>query len=157
MTAARLHNFFNMTSTLANTRVLIADDQPVILRGLSMMLDNEDDIDVVGLANDGVEAVEMATELRPDVIIMDLQMPRLSGVEATKNIILKHPDMKIIALTTFDTDNQLSDAIRSGAYSYLLKDAGEKELLATVRDAHRGYTDGPSRVFDEDSDQSANT
>jgi len=132
-----------MTSTPASTagpiRLLIADDQPIILRGLSLMLGSEEDIEVVGLAKDGVEVVEMASELRPDVIIMDLQMPRQTGVEASREIIrAEDSDIKIVVLTTFDTDDMVLDAIHAGAHAYLLKDSTEKDVLSTVRAVNRG-------------------
>lgn len=119
-------------------RLLIADDQPVILRGLSMMLGSEDDIEIIGEANDGVEVATLATQLDPDVIIMDLQMPRKSGVEATREITQNKPNIKVVVLTTFDTDNMVFDAIRAGAQAYLLKDAEEQDVLKTVRAVHRG-------------------
>jgi len=110
-------------------RLLIADDQPVILRGLSL---------VVGLANDGVEAVAMAKELRPDVIIMDLQMPRMNGVEATREITREVIGTRVVVLTTFDTGNLVNDAFSAGAVAYLLKDTAEEEVLSTVQAVHRG-------------------
>ena len=132
-----------MTATPASTagpiRLLIADDQPIILRGLSLMLGSEEDIEVVGLAKDGVEVVEMASELRPDVIIMDLQMPRRTGVEASREIIrAEDSDIKIVVLTTFDTDDMVLDAIQAGAHAYLLKDSTEQDVLSTVRAVNRG-------------------
>lgn len=103
------------------------------------MLGSEEDIEVVGLAKDGVEVVEMASELRPDVIIMDLQMPRQTGVEASREIIrAEDSDIKIVVLTTFDTDDMVLDAIHAGAHAYLLKDSTEKDVLSTVRAVNRG-------------------
>ena len=131
-------NYTPMSHPPKTIRLLIADDQPVILRGLSLMLGSEDDIEVVGLANDGVEAVAMARELRPDVIIMDLQMPRLTGVEATRAIMLDSTDVKVVVLTTFATDTLVTDAIHAGALAYLLKDTAEADVLATVRAAYNG-------------------
>ena len=127
-----------MTFTASTIRLLIADDQPIILRGLSLMLGSEEDIEVVGLARDGIEAVEMASELSPDVIIMDLQMPRRSGVEASGDILLANSDIKIVVLTTFDTDNMVYDAMQAGAKAYLLKDSTEKDVLTTVRSVYHG-------------------
>jgi len=116
------------------------------------MLGSEDDIEIVGLARDGVEAVEMATELRPDVIIMDLQMPRKTGVEASREIIRDNADVRIVVLTTFDTDDMVLDAIQAGAHAYLLKDSTEKDVLSTVRTVKRGQSalsaDVTSRVMD---------
>ena len=127
-----------MTSTSRKIRLLIADDQPIILRGLSLMLGSEEDIEVVGLAKDGIEAVEMASELKPDVIIMDLQMPRCTGVEASREILVANADTRIVVLTTFDTDNMVLDAIHAGASAYLLKDSTEKDVLSTVRAVYEG-------------------
>ena len=118
-------------------RLLIADDQPTILRGLALMLDSEDDVEVVGQAKDGLEVIELASKLRPDVIIMDLQMPRLTGVEATRAISLANTKVKIVALTTFDSDHMVEDALSAGAHAYLFKDEEEKKLLATIRAVHR--------------------
>ena len=142
-----------MNPSAGKIRLLIADDQPLILRGMSMMLGSEEDIEIVGLANDGVEAVEMAEDLKPDVILMDLQMPRLTGVEATKKITLNNPDVKIVAITTFATDDLLSQAIKSGARSYLLKDAAENDVLTAIRTAHNEYSKGPSEIFNQDPNQ----
>jgi len=127
-----------MPPTPGTIRLLIADDQPTILRGLSLMLGSEDDVDVVGLASDGVEAVEMARDLRPDVIIMDLQMPRLTGVEATRAIMLDDTEARIVVLTTFATDSLVTDAIHAGAMAYLLKDSAEEDVLEIVRAVYRG-------------------
>ena len=104
------------------------------------MLGSEDDIEVVGLAKDGVEVVEMAGELDPDVIIMDLQMPRQTGVEASREIIRNNADVRIVVLTTFDTDNMVLDAMHAGAHAYLLKDSTEKDVLTTVRAVNNGET-----------------
>ena len=136
-----------MTSTQGKIRLLIADDQPVILRGLSIMLGSEYDIEVIGLANDGVEAVELATDLAPDVVIMDLKMPSLNGIDATRNILRNNKDIKVIILTTFATDKLLSDAIESGAYAYLLKDTAEKNVIEMVRAAYQGVPNTSSEVF----------
>lgn len=119
-------------------RVLIADDQPLIRRGLAMMLDAEADIEVVGQAADGLDAIEQALATRPDVVIMDLQMPRASGVVATREITAQLPATRVVVLTTYDHDDLVFEAIRAGAHAYLLKDASEAELLETVRAAHRG-------------------
>jgi DNA-binding NarL/FixJ family response regulator len=123
---------------LARIRVLIADDQALIRRGMAMLLDAEGDIDVVGQAADGVEAVALAQQLRPDVVLMDLNMPRKSGVLATREITAALPHTKVMVLTTFDRDDLVYDAVRAGAQAYLLKDASEEEVLETVRAVHRG-------------------
>ena len=122
----------------APLRLLIADDQPLIRRALALTLGAEADIEVVGQAVDGAEAIELARALRPDVVVMDLQMPRTSGVVATREISMQQPSVGIVVLTTFDHDELVFDAIRAGARAYLLKDAAEDEILETIRAVHRG-------------------
>ena len=119
-------------------RVLIADDQALIRRGMAMLLDAAPDIEVVGQAADGVEAVELARRARPDVVLMDLHMPRKGGVLATREISATLPHTRVMVLTTFDRDDLVFDAVRAGAQAYLLKDASEEEVLDTVRAVHRG-------------------
>ena len=119
-------------------RVLVADDQALIRRGMTLMLAAESDMEVVGQACDGVEAVEMAERLRPDVVLMDLHMPRKSGVAATREIMRSLPHSHVLVLTTLDADEMVFEAVRAGAHAYLLKDASEDEVLETVRAVHRG-------------------
>lgn len=119
-------------------RLLIVDDQPIIRRGLALMLAAEPDLDVVGQASDGAEAIARAAELSPDIVLMDLQMPRTSGVVATREITSARPATRVVVLTTFDDDELVFDAIRAGAQAYLLKDASESEVLATIRAVHAG-------------------
>jgi DNA-binding NarL/FixJ family response regulator len=119
-------------------RVLIADDQALIRRGMSLMLSVEPDIEVVGQAADGAEAVTLASQLRPDVVLMDLHMPRMGGVAATREITSADPHVHVMVLTTFDADEMVFDAIRAGAHAYLLKDASEADVLDTIRAVHRG-------------------
>lgn len=119
-------------------RVLVADDQALIRRGMTLMLSMEPDIEVVGEAADGIEAVLQAARLRPDVVLMDLNMPRQGGVAATREITLARPATQVLVLTTFDADDLVFEAVRAGARAYLLKDAGEDEVLDAVRALHRG-------------------
>lgn len=119
-------------------RLLIVDDQPLIRRALAMTLGTEPDIEVVGQAADGAEAIEQALALHPDVVVMDLQMPRTSGVVATREITARLPTVGVVVLTTFDHDELVFEAIRAGARAYLLKDAAEDEVLETIRAVHRG-------------------
>lgn len=102
------------------------------------MLTVEPDMEVVGQACDGAEAVEMAQQLHPDVVLMDLHMPRMGGVAATRAITLSLPRTHVLVLTTLDAEETVFEAIRAGAHAYLLKDATEEELLETVRAVHRG-------------------
>lgn len=119
-------------------RLLIVDDQPLIRRGLAMMLAAEPDIEVVGQAADGLEAIECALDKQPDVVVMDLQMPRASGIIATREITAKLPATKVVVLTTYDYDELVFEAICAGAQAYLLKDASEAEVLETLRAVRRG-------------------
>jgi len=118
--------------------VLIVDDQALLRRGMSLMLSLEPDIQVVGEAGDGVEAVDQARLLRPDVVLMDLHMPRKGGVAATREITAALPQTRVLVLTTMESDQTVFDAVRAGALAYLLKDATEAEVLETVRAVHRG-------------------
>lgn len=122
----------------APIRVLVADDQALIRRGMAMLLDAAPDIQVVGQAADGLEAVQLAQQLRPDVVLMDLHMPRKSGALATREITASLPQTRVMVLTTFDSDELVFDAVRAGAQAYLLKDASEDEVVETVRAVHRG-------------------
>jgi len=121
-------------------RVLVVDDQPMVRMGLRMMLDAEDDIEVVDEARDGIEAVEKAAELRPDVVLMDIRMPRLDGVEATRRIVAAGTARAVVVITTFDDEEYLLGSVRAGASGFLLKDAGADLLAAAVRTALRGDT-----------------
>jgi len=111
-------------------RVLVVDDQELVRTGFRMILDAEDDIDVVGEAGDGLEAVEAARRLRPDVVLMDIRMPNLDGLEATRRL---SDETKIIILTTFDLDEYVYDALRAGASGFLLKDTPADDLADAVR------------------------
>jgi len=119
-------------------RVLVVDDQALIRRGMTLMLEVEPDFEVVGQAADGIEAVELAGRLRPDVVLMDLHMPRKGGVAATREITQSLPGTHVLVLTTLDAEEAVFDAVRAGAHAYLLKDASEDEVLETVRAVHRG-------------------
>ena len=119
-------------------RLLIVDDHTVVRDGLSIMLGREKDFTVVGEAKNGLEALEKTRELRPDVVLMDLRMPELDGVEAMKRIREEDPEIKFIVLTTYDTDEYIFDAIEAGAKGYLLKDTSREELFRAVRAVHRG-------------------
>jgi DNA-binding NarL/FixJ family response regulator len=116
-------------------RVLIADDHPVVRDGLSGIFGGAEDFEVVGLASDGEEAVELARRLKPDVVLMDLRMPRMDGVTAIRQLA---PAQRILVLTTFDADTDVLPAIEAGATGYLLKDAPRSELYRAVRAAARG-------------------
>jgi DNA-binding NarL/FixJ family response regulator len=114
-------------------RVLAADDQRVVREGLAMLLGLLPDIEVVGTAADGEEALALADELRPDVVLMDLRMPRLDGVEATRRLRASHPEIKVVVLTTYADDRSVIDALRAGALGYLTKDAGADEIRQALQ------------------------
>ena len=119
-------------------RIVIAEDQALVRRGAMMLLSMESDMEVVGQARNGVEAVELAQVLHPDVVLMDLHMPLKGGVAATREITKAHPGTQILVLTTLDDDETVFEAVRAGAQAYLLKDASEEELLETIRGLRRG-------------------
>ena len=119
-------------------RIVIAEDQAHVRRGAAHLLSLESDMEVVGQACNGAEAVELARVLRPDVILMDLHMPVKGGVAATREIIQLLPATQILVLTTLDDDETVFEAVRAGAHAYLLKDAAESELLDTIRALKRG-------------------
>ncbi len=121
-------------------RVLVADDQEMVRAGIRMILDDADDVEVVAEAGDGVVAVDLARQLRPDVCLLDVRMPRMDGLEATR--LLAGPEvidpLRVVVITTFDLDEYVHTALRNGAAGFLLKDAGPDLLLEAVRAAHRG-------------------
>jgi DNA-binding NarL/FixJ family response regulator len=127
-----------MTDHTAPIRVLIADDQAIIRRGMALLLDSEADIQVVGQAADGAEAIALARDTHPDVVLMDLHMPGTGGVQATRAITAADPHVHVMVLTTFDSDDLVFEAIRAGASAYLLKDASEADVVDTIRAVHRG-------------------
>ena len=114
-------------------RVLICDDQAIIRDGLEMLIKLERDIDVVGKAEDGSRAIELATALQPDLVLMDLKMPGMNGVEATRTIRERFPHIKILILTTYDDDEWVLEALRAGACGYLLKDMPRQGVIRALR------------------------
>ena len=123
-------------------KILLCDDQAVIRDGLEMLLNLEKDFQVVGSAQDGAEALELAGKKSPDLILMDLKMPGMNGIEATREIRKKYPHIKILVLTTYDDDEWVFDAIRAGASGYLLKDTPRQKIIEAIR----GTVDGKSFV-----------
>lgn len=122
------------------TRVMLVDDHPVVREGLRGMIDAEADLEVVGEAASGAEAVAMAGSVRPDVILMDLRMPGVDGVAATERILAALPSTRIVVVTTYESDADILRAVEAGAAGYLLKDASRAELATAVRDAAAGKT-----------------
>ena len=123
---------------MSKIRVMLADDQDIIRTGLTIILNHQPDLEVVAQAADGIEAVEMAKKLQPDVILMDIKMPRLNGIQATRQIVSALPKTQVIILTTYDTDDWVFDGIRAGAVGYLLKDTSGDNLGDAVRGAMKG-------------------
>ncbi len=119
-------------------RLLITDDHGIVRKGLTVLLATEKDIKVVGEAKDGLEAVEKAGSLKPDVVLMDLVMPKMDGIEATRKITESHPQVKVLVLTSFAADDKVFPAVKAGALGYLLKDSSPEELLEAIHRVHRG-------------------
>jgi DNA-binding NarL/FixJ family response regulator len=124
----------------APIRVLIADDQRVVREGLSMLVGLLDDIEVVGMASDGIEAIELSRSARPDVVLMDLRMPRMEGAEATRQIRDALPGTQVLVLTTYADDESLFPALQAGARGYLTKDASGEEIEEAIRALVAGRT-----------------
>ena len=118
--------------------LLLADDQAMVRAGFRMVLDAQPDMSVVGEAGDGHEACQLVAQLAPDVALMDIRMPVMDGVAATRRITAEHPECKVLVLTTFDLDEYVFSALQAGASGFLLKDAGPAELLAGIRAIHSG-------------------
>jgi DNA-binding NarL/FixJ family response regulator len=127
-------------------RVLTADDHAVVRTGLATMIATEPDLELVGQASNGREAVEMYAALRPDVVLMDLRMPELDGVAATRAIRHGDPDARVLALTMYDGDVDIHRALTAGAVGYLLKDSSAEELIAALRNAAAGQRTLPAAV-----------
>lgn len=120
-------------------RLLLVDDQSLICQGLKAMLSLEDDLEVVGIANNGEQALAQVEALRPDVVLMDVRMPIMDGRETTRKICQQYPQIKVLVLSTFDDSQYIADAIRAGAKGYLLKDMPSEELAQAIRAVHQGY------------------
>jgi len=119
-------------------RILITDDHAVVREGLRALIETKPDMELIGEAADGVEAVEKARSLQPDVTLLDIVMPRMDGITALREIKRENPDARILVLTSFAEDAQIFPAIKAGALGYLLKDSSPRELLQAIRDVHAG-------------------
>lgn len=124
-----------MTSSI---RVLIVDDHAIVRKGLRALLSTEADIEVIGEAEDGSLAVDQAIKLQPDVVLMDLVMPQMDGIEATRRIAADCPKTRVLVLTSFAADDKVFPAIKAGALGYLLKDSGPEDLVQAIQQVHRG-------------------
>jgi NarL family two-component system response regulator LiaR len=132
-------NDFRRTNDVGEPiRVLVVDDHVVVRRGIRALLATVDEVKVVGEAQDGQEALERIEALRPDVILLDLLMPRMDGIEVTRRAIAKDPEARILVLTSFAVDDKVFPAIKAGALGYLLKDTGPQELVRAIHQVHRG-------------------
>jgi DNA-binding NarL/FixJ family response regulator len=127
-------------------KLLICDDQYVVREGLKAIFETDASLQVVGTAADGAEALDLIPKLQPDLVLMDLKMPVMNGVQATRHIRQKYPDVKILVLTTYDADEWVFDAIRSGAAGYLLKDTQRDTLITAIKDTVAGKTPVDSAV-----------
>jgi NarL family two-component system response regulator LiaR len=121
-------------------RVLIVDDHAIVREGQRALIDTEPGMEVIGEAADGFEAVEMAEKLQPDVILLDLEMPRKGGIEAIREIKVENPEAHILVLTSFAEDDKVYAAIKAGAMGYLLKDSSPQEILTAIQKVHQGET-----------------
>jgi NarL family two-component system response regulator LiaR len=119
-------------------RVLVADDHAIVRKGICALLATEPDIEVVGEAKDGREAIAGAERLRPDVILMDLVMPSMDGLEAIRRIVASQPEARVLVLTSFAGDDKVFPAVRAGALGYLLKDSGPEDLVQAIHQVYRG-------------------
>jgi DNA-binding NarL/FixJ family response regulator len=119
-------------SATRTARVLIADDQTLFRSGLARLLDGDDRVSVVGEAVDGLEAVKLAASLKPDVVLMDIKMPNLDGIEATRRIVSESPKSKVLMLTTFEADNHVIQALKAGASGYVLKDSEATAIVSSI-------------------------
>lgn len=125
---------------MAQIRVVLADDHQVVREGTRRMLERESDMAVVGEAEDGTEAVRLVDELHPDVVVMDVRMPGLNGIEATKQIKSAHPQVRVLVFTAHDDDRYVFPLLDAGASGYVLKTTRRRELVQAIRDVHRGET-----------------
>ncbi|MCJ7518506.1 MAG: response regulator transcription factor [Anaerolineaceae bacterium] len=127
-------------------RVIICDDQEVVCQGLNAILGTADNLEVIGVANNGLEALELLEKKGADVVLMDLKMPVMNGIHATREIKEKYPQVKVLVLTTYDEDAWLFDAIRNGADGYLLKDTSREMLIQSIEEIVEGKTPVDSKV-----------
>lgn len=127
-------------------RVLLADDQSILADGIKSVLSSCEDIEVVGIASDGFEALDLLEKCAPDVILMDIRMPNMNGVIATQEVKQRHPEVKVLILTTFDDSDYILNAINNGASGYLLKDTSSAALIDAIKNAYAGDTILPAKI-----------
>ena len=128
------------TATEGTIRLLICDDQAIVCEGLRAILEPIQQIEVVGVANNGVDAIALTRATQPNLVLMDLKMPQMNGIQATKAIGEQFPDVRILVLTTYDADEWVIDAIRAGAAGYVLKDTPQEDLIKAIMETMRGWS-----------------
>jgi len=127
-------------------KLIICDDQEVVCQGLNAILSTAENLEVVGIGNNGMDALDLIEKKRPDVVLLDLKMPIMNGIHTTKAVKEKYPDTKVLILTTYDADAWLFDAIRNGADGYLLKDTSREDLINAIEEVYEGKTPLDSKV-----------
>ena len=132
--------------TTKKIRVLLADDQSILADGIRSVLSSSPDLEVVGVAADGFEALALLETCRPDVVLMDIRMPNMNGVIATQEVKRRHPEVKVLILTTFDDSDYILNAINNGASGYLLKDTSAAALIDAIKNAYAGDTILPAKI-----------
>ena len=137
-------------------KVLIADDQTILAEGIKSVLETDEQLQVLGVASDGFNAIEQMREQKPDVVLMDIRMPNMNGVVATQRIKTEFPDVKVVILTTFDDSDYILNAINNGASGYLLKDIGGSALIDAVKNAYSGDTILPAKIARRITDAAKN-
>lgn len=126
-------------------RLLLVDDQDIFRQGLTALLSTEDDLEVVGQASQGLQAIALAEKLQPEVVLMDVRMPVCDGVVATREILLRYPWIRILVLSTFDDDEYITESLKAGALGYLLKRTPSEQIAAAIRSVYQGYSQlGPT-------------
>jgi len=128
------------TATEGTIRLLICDDQAIVCEGLRAILEPIQQIEVVGVANNGVDAIALTRATQPNLVLMDLKMPQMNGIQATKAICEQFPDVRILVLTTYDADEWVIDAIRAGAAGYVLKDTPQEDLIKAIMETMKGWS-----------------
>ena len=137
-------------------KVLVCDDQVILSQGIKSVLETSEELDIVGIACDGLDCLKKVEETHPDVVLLDIRMPNMNGVVATKEIKEKYPETKVIILTTFDDSEYILNAINNGASGYLLKDIGSTALVDAIKNAYAGDTILPSKIARKIAEASRN-
>jgi two-component system, NarL family, response regulator LiaR len=135
-----------MTSKEQTIRILIVDDHTIVRKGIKALLAETNDIQVAGEAGNGIEAIKLSKQLQPDVILMDIMMPNMDGIEATRQITASQPEVRVLVLTSFVGDDKVFPAIKAGALGYLLKDSDPAELIRSIHKVHQGEPSLPPAI-----------